>query len=170
MKMKAVFYTCFFSALFLFMQSCGHKKETGSFIYIEIEQMDPELEKCFSEKLYNKWTDTDSTSPHEMKEKYTGKVPTDKHIFKNYDEFDMDKDSSGTVKVMITADEAGGDTNNTFFQLRRFQLEKEGIWSETLNIGHFRVKDRPNDQLNPGIIDQEEICDQMVKFAIKASY
>ena len=82
----------------------------------------------------------------------------------------MDKDSTGAIKIIVSSDPPGGDTTNTFFQLRKFQLEKEGIWTESLNIGHFRVQDRPHDKINPGKIDEEEICDMMVRFAIKASF
>ena len=153
------------------LESCGiGKKETGTVIYVEIDQMDPELEKCFSQKLYNKWVSPEELRPHEKSEKYTGTKPEDKHVFKSYDEFDIEKDKAGSVKICIAVDPAGMDTTNTFFQLQKFHLEEEGIWSETINIGHFRVQDRPNDIKNPGKIDDEEICDQMVRFSIKASY
>lgn len=162
------FITC--SAIGAF-ESCGiGKKETGSVIYIEIDDIEPELEKCFSEQLYNKWSSMEEMRPHKKSEKYMGAKPEYKHIFKSFDEFDVGKDKAGTVKINVKVDPAGMDTTNTFFQLQKFSLEKEGIWNETMNLGHFRVQDRPNDTKNPGKIDNEEICDQMVRFCIKASY
>lgn len=151
-------------------QSCSKTKEKGTIIYIEIQEAEPELEKCFSENLYNKWASPEEMKMHSSKDHYSGVKPEDKHVFKNFTEFDADKDKPGTIKIIMTADAAGGDTTNTFFQLQKFQLEEGGIWTENLNIGHFRVQDRPNDTKNPGKIDNEEICDMMVKFAIKASY
>ncbi len=159
--------------LTLFLAAClscnKSTKESGSFIYIEVEDMDPTLEKCFSDKLYDKWASLEELTPHEPSEKYTGQKPQDKHIFKSYDDFDMDKDKAGTIKIMVTT-YGDGDTATTFFHLRRFELEAEGLWTQTLNLGNFRVQDRPNDQINPGQVDEEEICDMMVRFAIKASF
>lgn len=169
--MKYTFiFILIFSIILGFFQSCnGRKKEIGVPIYIEVEQMDPELEKCFKEKLYNKWASLDELKPHESSEKYIGKDPLNKHIYKNYNEFDAYKDKPGTRKIMVRV-YGDGDTATTFFQLQRFEFEKEGIWSRNMNLGNFRVQDRPNDQINPGKVDEEEICDMMVKFCILASF
>ena len=168
--MRSIFIS---TSLFIVLAatSCGGiKKETGIPIYMEVERMDPELSSCFSKKLYNTWAGLHDMTPHNIKEKCTEAKPEDKHIFKSYDDFDMDKNGLGTIKIMVTADPPGGDTTNTFFQLQKFELVEQGIWHRTLNVGHFRVQDRPDDHINPGKVDAEEICDMMVKFCIKASF
>lgn len=145
------------------------RKETGVPIYIEVERMDPDLEKCFSEKLYHKWASLHSLEAHDIKEKCNEPNPLDIHFFKSYDEFDMDKDTAGTQKLMITV-YGDGDTTNTFFQLQQFELQSEGLWMRRMNLGNFRVQDRPNDSINPGKVDKAEICEMMVHFAIIASF
>ncbi len=169
MKNTSIFIFLICSAIGTFQACTGSKKETGVPIYIEVEQMDPELEKCFKEKLYNKWASLEELTPHNSSEKYIGKDPLNKHIYKNYSEFDAYKDQPGTRKIMVRV-YGDGDTATTFFQLQRFELEKEGIWSRNMNLGNFRVQDRPNDQINPGKVDEEEICDMMVRFCILASF
>jgi hypothetical protein len=156
--------------IMLALMACGSKKETGVPVYIEVEQMDPSLEKCFSEKLFGKWASLQDPIPHPNTEKYAGN-PENKHIFKSYDDFDASIDTLGTEKVMVKVYRAENlDTTNSFFHIRRFELGPEGVWEETLNLGHFRLQDRPNDQINPGKIDEDEICEMMVKFCIKASF
>jgi len=158
--------------MLLFGLGCGKNyKHSGVPIYIEVEEMDPQLIKCFSDKLYGKWASSDDLKPHDKNEKYLGKDPLDKHIFKSYDDFDVSRDTAGAEKIMVRVYGDGtGDTATTFFQIRRLELEPEGIWSESLNLGNFRMQDRPNDQINPGKVDEEEICEMMVKFCIKASF
>ena len=170
--MKSFLYSVITGILVLTIASCINKKDKtkGTTIYIEVEEINLELEKCFTEKLFNTWASPEEMNSHPMSVRYKGSKPEDCHIFKSFDEFDMDKDSTGAIKIIVSSDAPGGDTANTFFQLRKFQLEKEGIWTESLNIGHFRVQDRPNDKINPGKIDEEEICDMMVRFVIKASF
>jgi hypothetical protein len=158
--------------IFCGLISCGNrKKDAGIPIYIEVEEMDAQLIKCFSEKLYGKWAGADDLKLHEKNEKYSGKDPSDKHLFKSYDDFDASKDTAGTEKIMVRIYGDGtGDTATTFFQIRRYELEPEGIWTESLNLGNFRMQDRVNDKINPGKVDEEEICDLLVKFCIKASF
>ena len=169
--MKSTTSILFIAFLFVhLMIGCsGSKKDTGLIMYIEVEEMDPQLEKCFKEKLYNQWASLDELTPHKSSEKYTGKDPLNKYIFKNYSEFDASKDSAGTRKMMVHV-YGDGDTATTFFQLQRFEWEKEGIWSRNMNLGNFRIQDRPNDHINPGKVDEEEICDIMVKLVILASF
>jgi hypothetical protein len=144
---------------------------TGTPIYIEVEELDPQLEKCFSEKLYGKWASPDDLNLHNLKEKYLGKNSYDQHIFRSYNDFDAARDTAGTEKIMVKIYGDGSyDTATTYFQLRRYELEPEGIWTQTLNLGNFRLQDRPNDQINPGKVDEEEICDMMVRFCVKASF
>lgn len=154
--------------LLLGLIACGSKKEAGIPIYLEVEGMDPEIEKCFSDKLYNKWASLQELTPHEKTEKYTGK-PEEKHIFKSYDEFDVDKDPPETEKFMVRV-YGEGDTTNTFFQVRGFRWQKEGIWQQVINLGNFRIPDRKDDSINPGKVDQEEICDHLVHVCIMASF
>lgn len=150
--------------------SCSkNKKEIGIPFYIEVERMDPELEKCFSEQLYNKWAGLHSLEAHEPEEKPNEKKLEDVHIFKSYDEFDVDKDLPGTEKLMVTV-YGDGDTATTFFQVQRFELVPEGLWQRKLNLGNFRVQDRKNDTINPGKLDTEEICEMMVHICIVASF
>lgn len=162
----------FISIYLLVLVACGNpKKETGIPIYIEVEQLDPQIVKCFNEKLYGKWASLDDLKLHDKNEKYTGSDPSSKHIFKSYDDFDASKDTAGTEKIMVRMYGDGtGDTATTFFQIRRYELEPEGIWTQTMNLGNFRMQDRPNDQINPGKVDEDEACDLLVKFCIKASF
>src|SRR5688572_19403914 len=110
----------------------GTKKETGSYVYIEVEQLDPSIEKCFAENLYNKWAGLHSLEPHPMKEKCTEPKSEDKHIFKPYSDFDLDKDKPGTNKLMVRV-YGDGDTASTFFQVQRYRLEEAGNWQRILN-------------------------------------
>lgn len=156
--------------ILLVLISCTkNKKEIGIPIYVEVEQMDPELEKCFSDKLYKKWAGLNSLEPHSLSEKPNEKNIEDVHVFKSYDEFDMDKDKPGTEKLMVNV-YGDGDTATTFFQVQRYELIPEGLWQRKLNLGNFRVQDRPNDTKNPGKLDTEEICDMMVHICILASF
>ncbi len=157
------------SAIGAFQGCMKSNKEKGTIIYIEVERMDPKLENCFSKNLYGKWASAEDPTPHDKSEKYTGPKPEGKFIFKSYDEFDISKDPPGTQKIMVTV-YGDGDTTNTYFQIQRFQVEEAGIWSRNLNLGNFRVQDRPNDQINPGKVDDEEICNMMVRFCILASF
>lgn len=170
--MKTVYPYLLLACFMYTLNSC--KKNAPSIgvpIYIEVEEMDPQLEKCFSQQLYGKWASVDNLTLHPSTEKYPGKNPADLHIFKSYNEFDASKDTAGTEKIMVKIYGDGSfDTATTFFQLRRYELESAGIWTQTLNLGNFRLQDRPNDQLNPGKVDEDEICDMMVKFCVKASF
>jgi hypothetical protein len=169
MRSTTVFIFIIFLLSNILVGCIKSKKESGLFMYIEVEQMDPELEKCFKEKLYNQWASLEELKPHKNSEKYTGNNPLNKYNFKDYSEFDASKDTAGTRKMMVRV-YGDGDTATTFFQLQRFEWEKEGIWSRNMNLGNFRVQDRPNDNINPGKVDEEEICEMMVRLVILASF
>jgi len=149
----------------------GCKKDTttvGTPIYLEVEQMDPKVEKCFKEKLYNKWASIKELFPHNQNEKYVGKHE-EKHIFKSYNDFDVDKDAPGTEKLMVRV-YGEGDTSNTFFQVQGYKWQSDGIWQRVINLGNFRIPDRQNDTINPGKVDEEEICNHLVHICILASF
>lgn len=149
---------------------CQQKnKPVGIPIYIEVEQLDPEIEQCFSERLYNKWSGLHALEAHALTERPKEQKTEDVHIFKPYEEFDLDKDKPGTEKLMVTV-YGDGDTATTFFQVQRFELMPEGLWQRKLNLGNFRIQDRKNDTINPGKLDDEEICDMLVHICIVASF
>lgn len=150
------------------LTACGSKKETGVPIYLDVEEMDPQIEKCFSDKLYDKWASLQDLTPHDKSQTYSGK-PEEKHIFKSYDKFDVDKDPPETEKFTVSV-YGDGDTTNTFFSVRGWRWQKEGIWQQVINLGNFRIPDRKNDQINPGKVDEEEICDHLVYVCIRASF
>lgn len=155
--------------LMVAMTGCRkEKKDMGVPIYLEVEQMDPKIEKCFSEKLYHKWASLQELFPHEKTEKYSGDAKN-KHIYKSYNDFDVDKDAPGTEKLMVRV-YGEGDTSNTFFQVQRFEWQSDGIWQRKMNLGNFRIPDRKNDNINPGKVDEEEMCDHVVHICIAASF
>src|SRR5687767_14658690 len=101
--------------------------------------MDPAIEKCFSDKLYNRWASLNDQTPHDKSQKYSG-PPEEKRIFKNYDEFDVDKDPPETEKFTVRV-YGDGDTTNTFFSVRGWRWQKEGIWQQVILLGNFRIPD-----------------------------
>jgi len=150
--------------------SCsGKSKPKGSFVYLEVEGLDPKIEKCFQENLYGTWADINSQLPHTPQENSSEKNPENIHIYKPYKYFDLDKDKPGTNKLMVRV-YGDGDTASTFFQVQRYQLEEAGNWQRTLNLGNFRVNERENDHISPGKIDDDEICNMLLRICIQASF
>lgn len=140
----------------------------GRTFYIETVNFGSDLNSCFGNTIFNKWSNLDFHLK-DSTEVYTGKDPKEKHFFsdiKNFNERLADQDFEKIV-VRLKGD---WTTKNTKYSIERYKFDGNGNWQRIGNLGDFKTRDRVNDFISPNQLDVDELCEQIVAMTVKASY
>lgn len=136
--------------------------------YIETENFGEELNSCFKNTIFNKWSDLDFKL-RDTTEEFITKEITEKHIFLDINNFKEDSGNSNFEKITIRL-KGDRTIENTKFSIERFKYNGDGTWRRIGNLGDFKTVDRDNDLINPKKLDTDELCQQLIEKTIIASY
>jgi hypothetical protein len=149
-------------------KSSSDKEVKGRIFYIETENFGSDLNSCFGNTMYNKW----STIDFQLKdstEVFTGKDPNEKHLFTDIKHFKPTLTNQDFEKIIVRL-KGDWSVRNTKYSIERFKYVGNGNWRRIGNLGDFKTSDRENDFISPNELDVDELCEQIVAMTVKASY
>lgn len=136
--------------------------------YIETENFSEELNSCFKNTIFNKWSDLDFKL-RDTTEELIIKEITEKHIFLDIKNFKEDSKDNNFEKITIRL-KGDWTIKNTKYSIERFKYNGNGTWRRIGNLGDFKIVDRKNDLISPEKLDTDELCQQLIETTIIASY
>jgi len=143
-------------------------KIDGKLFYIETVNFGIDLNSCFGNSIFNKW----STLDFQLKDSskiYSGREPNERHIFYDINDFKETGSNRDFEKIVIRL-KGDWTVENTKYSIERFRYNGNGTWRRIGNLGDFKTRDRENDFISPGILDVDELCEQIIAMTVKASY
>jgi hypothetical protein len=146
----------------------SENKSDGKIFYIETESFGNDLNSCFGNTIFNKWSTLDFQL-NDPSKTYSGKDPNEIHIFSDIGDFKETVNERDFEKIVIRL-KGDWTVQNTKYSIERFKYDGNGAWRRIGNLGDFKTFDRANDFISPGNLDVDELCEQMVNMTIKASY
>jgi prolyl-tRNA synthetase len=149
-------------------KSNSDKEIEGRIFYIETDNFGSVLNSCFGYSIYNKWSNIDFQLK-DSTEVFTGKDANEKHFFTDVKNFKpiFTNQNSEKIRIRLKGDRSFG---NTKYSIERFKYNGDGNWRIIANLGDFKTSDREKDFISPNKLDVDELCEQIVKMTVKASY
>jgi hypothetical protein len=157
------------------LTACGQTEDTSSdrlskekVIYVETKNFGIDLQSCFSNTLFNKWSDT-SFILQDSKITYKGKDLNNKHVFLDINSLTQTNTQNVVEKILVIL-KGDWTVQNTTFTIEKFALQTDGQWKNIGSYEALKLFDRGNDFISPKELDVDEICEQVVKKIVEASY
>lgn len=150
-------------------------EETGNNYYVEIRNARPEIQNCLSHALFNKQTSTTlkqadfKLKTREITEPFTGKSAPGNHVFLDFNSLPAETRPANAEKITIKFkyNEAG---QPIAFSIEVYTFEYNNSERRILNLGDFAIRDKAGNPVTPGTVGIKEVCDQVCRLAIMATY